>query len=318
MKQTFTFILLVISAFSVSARQKAKTSGQPSPAPVAANTTGKDVVAIYHFTIAREYGYDFAVGVGNAVEAGFVRSSRFTVVERNRFGAIREEDKFREANTSDLVSKASKLGAKTIVTGHIAGISHGDIVDYSGKPTGREYREISLSFKIIDVTSGQIKKSEMIRGRGEGENAAQAMQQAYVAIDQVVRRQVASYLPQTFKFMSIVSKGIRKKQEYLNAFKIWGGQENGLKIGDVVDLYLVNYLINPNNNQRVEEKQLIAQAAITEINSGSTATCTVVDGSRKGTSLLTTVESMPDKIIIEFKGSQSVSRRTFMDEILGK
>lgn len=113
---------------------------QQTVAPTPAEKTpdaGKDVVAIYHFTTAREFSYDYAVGMGNAVEAGFIRSTRFTVVERNRFGLIKDEEKFREANTTDIVNKASKFGAKVIVTGHIVSVSQGDLT-YEGKPTGEK------------------------------------------------------------------------------------------------------------------------------------------------------------------------------------
>jgi hypothetical protein len=263
----------------------------------------KDVVAIYHFTTSRDYSYDYALGVGNAVEAGVLRSNRFKVVERNRFGSIKEEDKFKEANTTDLVNKAGKMGAKTIITGHVTGVSRGDIIGYDNKPTGKEYIEISLSFKIIDVANGEIKKSEIVSGRGEGKNYAETAQNAYLAIDKVIRANIGSYLPQRFKYMQTLSVKNRKKGEYLETFKIWGGSEDGLKVGDALELYKVNYLVNPNTNQRVEEKQLLGQANITEVHGSSSASCKVIDAPRKGIDILSELKKDENSVLIEYKGN---------------
>lgn len=276
---------------------------------------GKDIVAIYPFTTSRDYTYDYALSVGNAVEAGFVRSGRFTVVERNRFGSVLDEDRFKEANTADIVKKAARFGAKTIVTGHVVGVSHGDVLDYNNRPSGNVYVEVSLSFKIIDVETGVIKMSEIIRGKGVEKNNTAAQQNAYITIDQMVRRYVNFYLPQRFKFMSVVATGTRKKQEYLDKFKIWGGSDNGLNVGDVIEIYSVNFLTNPDSKQQVEEKQLLAQANITEINSGSTATCTIIDGSKKGQPVLA-LSATPEKLVIEYKGNW-YQKKSFLDALIG-
>lgn len=276
---------------------------------VVANSSGKDVVAIYHFTSAREFSYDYAIGMGNAVEAGFVRSGRFTVVERNRFGTIKEEEKFREANTNDIVSKASKFGAKIIVTGHIVSVSQGDVVSSTGLSTGTKYAEISLSFKIIDVQSGEIKFSEIINGKGDGSTSTEAMLNAYVTIDNLVRRNIGAFMPQQFKFMSVVSKMTRKKKEYVDKIKIWGGSDHGLKVGDAVHIYTVSYLTNPNTGKQVEEKKILAHASIIEINSGSTSTCTIIntaEASKFNDEILPILTGQPEKLIIEYKGSVEV------------
>lgn len=275
---------------------------------------GKEVVAVYPFTTTRAYDYDYAVNSGTAVEAGFVRSTRFVVVERSKFGQIKEEDKFKEANTSEIVQKALRFGAKTVVTGQIVGVSKGNMVTSDGRPTLDKFAEISISFKIIDVQSGEIKLSEIIRGKGEDGTEAGALQEAYQAIDKLVRSYIAVYLPQRFKLMSVVQKLEKKKGTYLQKFKIWGGSDNGLKVEDVVELYQITVITNPNTGEKVEEKSLLAQAKITEVNSGSTATCEIIDAAKKSTQLLTLAESNPEKIIAEYKGNWHETR-TFWDMI---
>ncbi len=263
---------------------------------------GKEVIAVYPFSTTKSYTYEYAINAGNAVEAGFVRSSRFVVVERSRFGQISEEDRFKEANTSEIVKKASRLGAKTVVTGQIVGVSHGDVVS-DGKYTGQKYAEISISFKIIDVETAEIKMSEIIRGKGEDATEAGALQEAYQALDKLSRSYIGAYLPQKFKFMEVVTKLSKKKGDFLQKFKIWGGSDNGIKPMDVVELYTVSYLVNPDTQKKVEEKKLMGQARISEVNGASTSTCEMLDPVKAGTDLLALVQQHPENILIEYKGN---------------
>lgn len=274
-----------------------------APTGTAQGTAPKEVIAIYHFTTARDYSYDYAIGVGNAVEAGVLRSGRFTVVERSRFGSIADEERFKEANTSDIVRKASKLGAKAIITGHVVGVSRGDIVSSGGERSGKEYVEMSLSFKITDVASSEIRKSEIVSGRGEGKNYTEAAQNAYISVDKIIRAHVAAYLPQRFKFMSVVSTGTKKETEYLDKFKIWAGSDDGLKPSDIIDIYKVTMLTNPNTGKKVEEKTLLAQAKVNEVNGGSSSTCQLIDAKRKGAPLLAEINGNPTGIAFEFQGN---------------
>jgi curli biogenesis system outer membrane secretion channel CsgG len=304
---------------AAATKPAAQTSApsQQTVAPTPAEKTpdeGKDVVAIYHFTTAREFSYDYAVGMGNAVEAGFIRSTRFTVVERNRFGLIKDEEKFREANTTDIVNKASKFGAKVIVTGHIVSVSQGDLT-YEGKPTGEKFAEISLSFKIIDVQTGEVKLSQIINGKGEGKTNAEAMTNSYVAIDNLVRRHIGAFMPQKFKIMSIVSKTTKRKKEYLDKFKIWGGSDNGINVGDAVHIYTLSYLVNPNTGKQIEEKKLLAYGNIIEINSGQTATVSVTNTaeiSKYKDEILAAFMGDTEKLIVEYKGDYHV-KASFLD-----
>lgn len=261
----------------------------------------KETIAVYHFTSATGYSYDYALGVGNAIEAGILRSNRFTVVERTRFGHIKEEDKFKEANTSEIVNRASKFGAKTLVTGHVVGVSHGEIVS-SGRPTGREYIEISVSFKILDIGTSQIMKSEIIRGKGEGQNRAEALQNAYLVLDRLSRAHIGSYLPQAFKLMSIEQTETRKNEEVLRVFKIWGGSKDGLMVDDVIDINYVTYLTNPNTGEKVAEKQLLGQAKIDAVNGESTATCSLLNYKKTGGQILKAMGDNPESISLEYKG----------------
>ncbi|MEO5892386.1 MAG: CsgG/HfaB family protein [Ferruginibacter sp.] len=260
---------------------------------------GKEAIAIYPFTTSGFSYYDYALNAGNAVEAGFVRSKRFTVVERSRFGIIKQEDLFKEANTEEIVKKASRLGAKILVTGHVIAVTNG--TEAPGPlSTGLKYiAQISIAFKIIDVETGEIKKSETILGKGKGNTPAEAMQGSYQDVDRQARIQVAEFLPQRFLYASEVEVD---KKNRLKKFKVWGGSDHGLKEGDVVEIFRLSYTVSP-SGKKVEEKQLIGTAKIVEINSTESSTCELQKSGDIGESLLIELKTKSDTIVFEYKGS---------------
>jgi len=293
--------------------QAGSPGGNTSVGGPVANPSGKDVVAIYPFTSATGYEYDYAESVGNAIESGFVRSNRFTVVERNRFGAMKDEDRFKEANTADVVRVAARFGAKFIVTGHITGASTGTLHDPQGRFSGYQ-TSISLSFKIIEVSSGEIKVTESLNLAGSGGSTPAAKGAAYGSIDGITRRIIASYFPQRFPFMAVLTKDTKKRQgEILTSFKIWGGSDQGLKVGDMVEVYSLSEIMNPVTHKMVQEKQLVGAAEVAAINSGTTATCTVYKPGKYGKPLLDLVTASPDKVAVEYTGG--VKPKSFWDSL---
>ncbi len=266
-----------------------------------ATQNGKPVIAIYHFTSAYGYSYDFAMSSGTAVEAGFVRSGRFTVVERNRFGILKEEEKFKEANTTEVVGKAAKLGAKTLVTGHVIAVTTATDLTRPVPPLPpirTNIAQISLAFKIIDVETGQIHKSETILGKGEGATQAESMQKAYDDIDRLARAYVAEYLPQRFEFASEVE--VDKKGK-LQKFKIWGGSDQGIKVGDIIEIYELSYVTSP-SGKKIEEKKLRGEAKVKEVNSTESSTCELLKAASTGEELRNDIKNKPGIIVFEYKG----------------
>jgi curli biogenesis system outer membrane secretion channel CsgG len=290
---------------STAKTTSASTSSAPAPTeeelkPVVAEK-GKEVVAIYPFTTSGRTYYDYALNAGTAVEAGFVRSKRFTVAERSRFGIIKEEDLFKEANTQEIVQKASRLGAKIVVTGHVIAATNatGTQNNIIGGSNYKYIAQLSLSFKIIDVASGEITKSETILGKGEGNTPAEAMQGSYQDVDRQARMYVAEYLPQRFEYASDVE--VDKKNK-LKKFKIWGGSDQGLKEGDLIEIYRLSYTVSP-KGKKVEEKKLLGTAKIIEINSTESSTCDLQKSGDLGETLLTEIKAKPESIVFEYKGS---------------
>jgi curli biogenesis system outer membrane secretion channel CsgG len=278
--------------------------------PVAGDPT-KDNVAIYPFTSAAGYDYTYAESMGNAVESGFVRSARFNVVERNRFGSISSEERFKEVNTDNVVKIAAKMGAKYIVTGYVTGANTSALYStYDHSLTGYQ-TTISLAFKIIEVETGLIKISEPFNIIGQGASTALAKGNAYASVDIYTRRIIAATFPQRFKFMAVGATEVKKKQPVLTTFKVWAGSDNGLKIGDWVEVYTINYIVNPNTQKRVEEKNNIGFATITAINSGSTSTYEVYKPQKYGAQMLDAVTKTPDLVVIEYTGG--VKPKGFFD-----
>ena len=318
MKKVLVIFLLLVTVISSDCLAQQRTKHQPPRKPVAeaapapqpeeakvppvAGDPSKDNVAIYPFTVASGFDYEYAQSVGNAVESGFVRSTRFNVLERSRFGSIKEEERFKEVNTDNVVRQAAKFGAKYVVTGHITGAATSPVYNSYDHSLGGYQTSISLAFKIIEVETGLIKVAENLNITGSAGSETQAKGNAIAKIDGITRNIIASYFPQKFKFMAIGATEVKKKQNVLTTFKFWGGSDNGIKPGDVVEVYFINYAVNPSTNKKVEEKNNIGWATITAINSGSTATCEVYKPQKYGAAMLEAVNKTPDLVVIEYTG----------------
>lgn len=314
LSHTAVTAVLLLFVFSTIAQTKSKTKTAAKSTPAAAVTApaeedlqpvtpekGKEVVAIYPFTTSGYSYYDYALNAGTAVEAGFVRSKRFTVVERSRFGIIKKEDLFQEANTQEVVKKASRLGAKVLVTGHVISATNGTETQNNliGGASRNYIAQLSLSFKIIDVVTGEIMKSETILGKGKGNTPSEAMQSSYEDIDRIARIYVAEYLPQRFQYASDVEVDNKNR---LKKFKIWGGSDQGLKENDLVEIFRLSYSTSP-SGKRVEEKKLLGSAKIIEINSTESCTCELQKSGDIGESLLNEIKTKPESIVFEYKGT---------------
>ncbi|MBL0356469.1 MAG: hypothetical protein IPP72_06040 [Chitinophagaceae bacterium] len=309
-----TAIIIAASFCTVSAQKgkskaAAKTVTEQPAAPKEEELVpvtpekGKEVVAIYPFTCSGRTYYDYALNAGTAVESGFVRSKRFTVVERSRFNVIKEEELFKEANTEEVVRKAKKLGAKIVITGNVMSATDGTQGQKNILGGGVNYKfiaQLGIMFKIINVETGEILKSEPILGKGKGNTPSEAMQESYTDLDRQARMNVAEFLPQRFEYASEVEVD---KKNRLKKFKIWGGSDQGLKEKDVVEIYRLSYTVSP-KGKKIEEKKLLGTAKIIEINSTESCTCELLKSGDIGESLLTEIKTKPETIVFEYKGSE--------------
>lgn len=303
----YLYLLLVISTVCKAQTKPAKVNAAVKTAPIAQpaipeGNPARDNVAIYPFSCATGFDYDYAESVGTAIEAGFVRSQRFNVVERSRFRAINKEERFKEANTAELVKVASKFGAKYIITGHITGANTGELYSsYDHKFQGYQ-TSVSVAFKIIEVETGLIKVSESMSIAGTGGSTSLAKGMAYASIDGITRKLIAANFPQRFKFMAIGTTAVKKKVQVLTTFKFWGGSDNGIKAGDVLEVYYLTYVINPANQRRVEEKNSLGLATVIAVNSGGTASCEVYKPQKFGLQMLEMATKTPELMVIEYTG----------------
>lgn len=302
---------LTVSTACAQTKSKTKAAAKTSqPQPVTAAPAeeelvavtpekGKEVVAVYPFTCSGFSYYDYALNAGNAVESGLVRSKRFTVVERNRFGIIKQEELFKEANTDEIVKKSGKLGAKILVTGNVMSSTSVTEVKSNMAFGYRFTAQVGIHFKIIEVATGVILKSEPVLGEGKGATPTEALQESYKDLDAKARQYIAEFLPQRFEYASEVEVD---KKNRLKKFKIWGGSDQGIKENDVVEIYKLTYTVSP-KGKKIEEKKLLGTAKVIEINSTESCTCELQKSGDIGESLLTEIKSNPLSIVFEYKGS---------------
>lgn len=263
----------------------------------------KEKIAIYPFSSYNSSYYGYATSIENSVEMGFVKSGRFTVVEREKFDQLSLEEQFKEANTSDVVAIASKLGAQKVVLGHVVGVSTSSKSGYAAIG-GNYYIEhtgiITFSIKIVDVKTGEISISESLSLRGVSREGSRAsLDAAYLKSDSKIQQFIGAYFPQRFALMDVTNF----KQNAVDEFRIWAGSDSGIEENSVLEIFEISKLVNPDTGKVAESKELIGEAKIVAINGTDISTCKMLKR-REGKIFQESLASNSENIVIEFSGAK--------------
>jgi len=265
-----------------------------------------ETLAIYYFTGSYGTSYDYVTSVHQAVESGFVQSNRFTIVERDRFDQLSEENQFREINTQDAVRIGNNIGANFVVLGHVSGVTTGSERKQAllSNSTYLEYNaNVSFSLKIVDVESSQIIISESLGITEDSRDShGVALGKVFQSVSNLTRKFINKNFPQEFPLMEVVEKD--QKRNAIKAVKFWAGSDHGIRPGDVLVAVFRKELINPNTKEVVFDNQMLADIVITEVNGSTISTGEVQSWRRNGPELQAAIQENPDDVIFIFQGER--------------
>lgn len=283
-----TITVVICSANFVNAQNSAKT------------------VAIYYFTGNYGTNYDYVTSVQQAVESGFVQSNRFTIVERDRFNQLSEENKFREVNTQDAVNIGNNIGANYVVLGHVSGVTTGSERKQallSDRTYIEYYANVSFSLKIVDVESSQIMISEALGVTRESRDSeGVALGDVFKAVSGLTRQFISKNFPQEFPLMEVIERD--DKRDAVKVLKFWAGSDHGIIEGDILLAVHRKELINPNTAEVVFDDKTLAEVVITEINGNSISTGEVISWRRNGPELSAAIVNAPDEVVFIYEGAR--------------
>ncbi len=249
----------------------------------------KTTIGIFPFTYAAGSvtNPNNVYSIQEAVINGFVKTRRFTIVDRTKQQQAKKE---KEDNKSEdfidskkLAEQGKSMGAEFIVVGHVISASVEEFRSTDeGKVSVSYEATIATNLQIIDVETGQISEAEMIKSSSDkrlfdifltSRTPEAALATAIKTIDKSIDKFVADRFPIEFHISEIQEKdGKGNATQVLIA----GGSAFGIKKGDY---FSVVEMVDANmGGKMVKRKKEIGKIKVTKVEDENFSICDVKEG----------------------------------------
>lgn len=256
---------------------------------LATNAQEKTGVGILPFTYVSAAANSQDVNtIQETVTNAFVKTKRFNIVDRTKMDALKKEKDLQKSEDfidGEVIQQGVALGATHLISGHVISAQSEEMraTDDKGNVTITYKAKLSISLKVIDVSTGQVIVSETIEPKagssllgamGIGSNSPQAaIEKAIKGIEGKVDDFVNKNFPQTFSIAEI-----QEKDKKGNATKILiaGGSAFGVSKGDKLKIYeMVEMDVN---GKKIQRKKEIGEIKVTKVDDENFSTCSVSSG----------------------------------------
>jgi hypothetical protein len=220
----------------------------------------------------------------------FVKTKRFNVVDRSKMDALTNEKELAKTEAfidSKVIEQGKSLGAAFLVSGHVISAAANQIT-HQDPTTGQTVSEgfkakLSISVKVIDVSTGEVIASETIEPKGGSflgemtgmlpKTADAAIAKAINDIEKKIDTFVAHNFPVTLSIVEIQEKN--SKGEAITVL-ISGGSALGISKGDKLKVVEISEIeVNGNMMQR---KKNIGELRIVKVEDENFSICSVKSG----------------------------------------
>ncbi|NIG53405.1 CsgG/HfaB family protein [Chitinophaga sp. Cy-1792] len=255
-RQFFTAIALLFSSYAAFAQTKPVIG-------VAFRSNGADTSA-YQSTIQ------------NTVEDAFIRSKRFTLVERGEMDQV----KAIPAENAE-VEKMKDLGAQYLLIGNVVRVTEDQKeskVPVLGT-TVTPQAEVIYTVRIIDVNTGEVTASGNFDNIAKGKNAFSDALNG-------TRGKLEKFIKDNFKLTASIAS-IEEKTAYGDASKVLltAGKAVETKEGDEFKVYQV---VEVNvDGKKLTRKKTIGRIVVAKVEDEHFSICTVLEGATEITKLVT-------------------------------
>lgn len=228
--------------------------------------------------------------IQETVTNAFVQTKRFNIVDRSKMDALKKEKDLQKSEDfidGSVIQQGVSLGANFLISGHVISAQAERMETAPDATTGKvtvSYKaKLSITLKVIDVSTGQVVVSETIEPKGGstfggmmgvGPSSPQAaITKAIKDIEDKVDDFVNKNFPATFPIVEI-----QEKDSKGNATKIMiaGGSAFNLQKGQ--KLKVVEVSIIELNGKKLERKKDIGELKITKVEDENFSTCSVSSG----------------------------------------
>jgi hypothetical protein len=238
----------------------------------------KILIGIIPFTCLVEQR-DFVLFVQEMVVSTFAKSNQFVFVERDKFEGLKKEiesQKGEDFIESKAIETGKLLGAQFLISGNINSCTsefHQELQKLLKNSKKVFPANISLSIKVINITSGQVIAIDTFTGTSKGENALDAKNKAVKALEPSIEKFIKKNFPLVIglaEISTVTSKGEAK------IVLVTGGKSLGFKKGDKLNVIEVTEL--EVEGKKLERNIELGELKISKIDDDNFSTCTVISG----------------------------------------
>ena len=266
MKRITLTVLLSINCFLAFAQEK----------------TG---VGILPFTYVQGgANYQDVVSIQEAVTNAFVKTKRFDIVDRSKMDELKKEKELQKTEDfidGKVIAQGGNLGAQFLISGHVVSAIATEERGDSGSMGFKA--KLSIVLKVIDVSTGQVTKSETIQPKGGSllgqlsgtapKTAQGAISKAIQDIESKVDEFVSINFPVSFDIVEINEvDGGGNAKKILSA----GGSDFGLKKGE--KLIVVEIMEIEVSGKKMNRKKNIGELKIEKVEDENFSICSVKNG----------------------------------------
>jgi curli biogenesis system outer membrane secretion channel CsgG len=228
------------------------------------------------------------VSIQEEVTNAFVKTKRFNVVDRTKMNALKQEKELQKTEDfidGSVVEHGKNVGAQYLISGHVNAILADEHVTTDSKgqrASGGWKAKLSVTLKVIDVTTGEVTNSETIEpktgstfsqmtiGSISGPKSAEAaIAKAIKDIQDEVDKFVEKNFPVSCSIVEFQDKKVL----------ISGGSGIGLKKGMELTVYEVSSV--EVNGKNLERKKEVGKLKISKVEDENFSTCDIKSGAKE-------------------------------------
>lgn len=232
----------------------------------------------------------FVNSIQESLTNAFVKAKRFNIVDRSKMDALKQEKELQKSEDfmdGKVIAQGVSIGAQFLISGHVVSATATEAF-YTDPETKRQVSsgfvaKLSISLKLIDVSTGQVVTAQTIEPKG-GSMLAQLAGVAPATAEAAIAKAIADIGPKIDDFVaknfpvnfSIVE--IQEKNSKGNAtiVLISGGSDFGLKKGQ--KLKVVEVIDLEVNGKTIQRKKEIGEIKITKVEDENFSVCSVGSG----------------------------------------
>ncbi|HET9058092.1 MAG TPA: CsgG/HfaB family protein [Chitinophagaceae bacterium] len=218
---------------------------------------------------------EYKTAIQDAVSDAFLRTKRFSLVEREKMDQLKSEKKLQKDEDfidGQVIEQSKSLGAQYIVLGNISKANVGQkqtSMPYIGTTTSY-VAEIAFSIRVVDVSTGEIIASNTFNKSSKGKNAFEDALKD-------IKPQIEAFIKDNFKIVVSIAS-IEEKNSYGDATKVLisGGSSTGVAVKNEFKVYEVSELVV--DGKKLTRKKTIGKIVVVSVEDENFSICTVMEG----------------------------------------